>query len=99
MDKELAEENKRLHILIRDLKDIPLGLYELMDRSHLIFETFINRVEEHKATIEDPELATLAKEVGKKLYDFYQLSASKFHNHSASKYLWKPVSKEDKNSE
>lgn len=53
-------------------KDIDMGLYELMDRSHTIHDHFYEIVVDHDALDRYPELRKDVAEISDKLLSLYQ---------------------------
>ncbi len=70
---------------------VPLHLYEVMDRVHVIEDTFDDNVSELHWLQDEPELKAQAKKVATALMDLYQLAASKWYH--ATKHnpdIWLP---------
>lgn len=65
---------------MNDVKvSLPFGLYEVLDRASVYMEHFSEKVFEHEAVQEDPELKALAEKVQDAMMDMYQCAGSKWY--------------------
>lgn len=73
------------------MSEIPLYLYELMDRSAIILDEFIEYVQGLPPVEEDKELQEQAEKCVGVLMDMYQLAASKWYRATKDNPdIWKP---------
>lgn len=67
--------------------ELDLNLYELMDRSCMLHNSFLESIEDHEGLDTRPELEEMSRDVSKMLFDFYQACTA--HWYRENKHLYK----------